>query len=131
MGKAIKIKPGESLNDRVIETTKLINGYSQMNGVERALGYNHASEIAFDTHLVTWGDIEYSILWLMGNGFEITKSPEQIWFLENSTQEWLTREHTFTKNPIEAKQFSTKYSSYSYMRHNGIYDCNPTEHQFI
>lgn len=68
-----KIKSGDSLNTRIKMASRNVLGYSQTNSVERAFGVKHSGELAFDNHLVTFRDIEYSIRWLMEQGYEITK----------------------------------------------------------
>ena len=62
------------------ETSKLINGYSQLNSMPRALGFKNSYDITCAIHkykhLFHSGDVEYVAKWLFENGYDIIKLKE-------------------------------------------------------
>lgn len=57
--------------------------------------------------------------------------PDYIYFLENKNEQWLTEDHSFTKDPLKAMQFDSEGYAITYMAHYNITDCKVTEHEFV
>lgn len=59
------------------ETSKLINGYSQMNSMPRALGFKEAYDITCAIHkyksLFNASDVQNVAKWFFENGYDIIK----------------------------------------------------------
>lgn len=57
-----------------------------------------------------------------------------VWFLEKrNTEEWLTADHTLTKNPIKCLHFQSKIAAFEYIIHHDlmVHNYEPTEHLFV
>jgi hypothetical protein len=58
------------------ETSRLINGYDQLDSIPRALGFENSFKMGQNLHgyrhLINTSDIEYVVLWLFENGYDIT-----------------------------------------------------------
>ena len=59
------------------ETSKLINGYSQLNSMPRALGFENTYEIQNKLHkyrhLINASDVVTVCEWLFENGYDVVK----------------------------------------------------------
>ena len=66
-----------SCHSKYKETSKLINGYDQMNSMERALGFKNSAEIQSKLqdyrHLINAADVVTVCEWLFENGYDIIK----------------------------------------------------------
>jgi len=65
----------KTCKERYKETSKLINGYSQMNSMPRALGFKDSCELQSKlhkfNHLINAEDVETVCKWLFEQGFDI------------------------------------------------------------
>lgn len=59
------------------ETSKLINGYNQLNSMPRALGFENTNEIQNKlhkySHLINASDVVTVCEWLFENGYDVVK----------------------------------------------------------
>lgn len=67
-----------SCKELFIENSKPINGYSQMNSMVRALGFDSNYDIQCSLnngfrHLINAGDVESVAKWFFKNGYDIVK----------------------------------------------------------
>lgn len=60
-----------------IENSKTINGYSQMNSMERSLGFKEPYDIQMKlhkySHLINADDVLTVCKWLFENGYDVVK----------------------------------------------------------
>ena len=74
----------ENISCRLLyaETSKTINGYSQMNSMPRALGFANSYELQNKLwdykHLINADHVEYVCEWLFKNGYDIIKLNNKI-----------------------------------------------------
>jgi hypothetical protein len=68
---------GISCKEKYKETSKLIDGYSQMNSMPRALGFKRAFDIQCKlggySHLINASDVENVVEWLFEQGYDVVK----------------------------------------------------------
>ena len=72
---------GVSCRSRYKQTSKLINGYSQMNSTSRALGfkepYDGTCAIVNYRHIINFSDVETVVKWLFEEGYDVVKLREK------------------------------------------------------
>ncbi len=73
---------GISCLENYKETSKTINGYSQLNSMERALGYENSYELNCAIHKyrhrINASDVNTVIEWLFENGYDVVKLDKTI-----------------------------------------------------